>query len=114
MSFRVTCKVTCLYRYIPDSALGRGLTFLFLFLFHGAHSLSKTLSIALLTQVNWLWFVCYMVVDHAAFQLLKLSMGNDFFYWMPRSGPMITVIFRFIGKTVTDFTGFVRTPFFAP
>ncbi len=86
------------------------LTFLFLFLFHGAHSLSKTLSIALLTQVNWLWFVCYTVVDHAAFQLLKRSMG-DFSYWVPQTSAPISVVFRFIGKTVTDFTGFVRTPF---
>jgi hypothetical protein len=91
-------------RYVPDSSGRRALIFLLLFVYHGALSLSKTYAMALLAQVSWLALIVYMVVDHVALQLLKLAC-NDFIYWMPGVGVIISSIFRFCAKAVTDFTG---------
>ena len=89
---------------MPDSSGWRALIFLLLFVYHGAHSLSKTFAMALLAQVSWLALIVYTVADHVAFQLLKLAC-NDFIYWMPGVGVIISAIFRFCAKVVTDFTG---------
>jgi hypothetical protein len=59
---------------------------------------------ALLAQVSWLALIVYTVADHVAFQLLKLAC-NDFIYWMPGVGAIVSSIFRFCAKVVTDFTG---------
>jgi hypothetical protein len=91
-------------RYVPDSSGRRALIFLLLFVYHGAHSLSKTFAMALLAQVSWLALVVYTVADHVAFQLLKLA-GNDFIYWMPGVGSIVSSIFRFVAKVAADFTG---------
>ena len=80
------------------------LIFLLLFLYHGALSLSKTYAMALLAQVSWLALIVYTVADHVAFQLLKLAC-NDFIYWMPNAGFIVSSISRFVAKVVTDFTG---------
>ena len=72
-------------RYVPDSSPKRALTFFLLFLFHGAQSLAKTLAMALLAQVNWIWLIAYTVVDHVALQLYKLVRG-DLVYWIPGIG----------------------------
>ncbi len=89
---------------MPDSSGRRALTFLLLFFYHGAHSLSKTYAMALLAQVSWLGLIVYTVADHVAFQLLKLACG-DFIYWVPRFGAIISSLFRFGAKVLTDFTG---------
>jgi hypothetical protein len=91
-------------RYVPDSSGRRALIFLLLFVYHGAHSLSKTYAMALLAQVSWLALIVYTVADHVAFQLLKL-VCNDFIYWMPGVGGIVSSIFRFVEKVVADFTG---------
>jgi hypothetical protein len=91
-------------RYVPDSSGRRALIFLLLFVYHGAYSLSKTFAMALLAQVSWLALIVYTVADHVAFQLLKLAC-NDFIYWMPGVGGIISSIFRFCAKVVADFTG---------
>ena len=95
---------------MPDSSLGRALTFFFLFVYHGAHTLGKTFAVALLAQVNWLWLMGYMVVDHVKFQLLKLAL-RDLSYWMPAAGGLVSSLIRFGAKVVTDFTG---APTFRP
>jgi hypothetical protein len=59
---------------------------------------------ALLAQVSWLALIVYTVADHVAFQLLKLA-RHDFIYWMPGVGAIVSSIFRFCAKVVTDFTG---------
>jgi hypothetical protein len=51
-------------RYVPDSSGRRALIFILLFVYHGAHSLSKTYAMALLAQVSWLALIIYTVVDH--------------------------------------------------
>ena len=89
---------------MPDSSGRRALIFLLLFVYHGAHSLSKTYAMAMLAQVSWLALVVYTVADHVAFQLLKLA-RNDFIYWMPGVGGIFSLLARFCAKVVADFTG---------
>ncbi len=96
-------------RYVPDSSGRRALIFILLFVYHGAHSLSKTYAMALLAQVSWLALIVYTVADHLAFVLLKLAC-NDFIYWMPGVGGIISSIFRFCAKVLADFTGTFCTP----
>jgi hypothetical protein len=91
---------------VPDSSGGRALIFLLLFVYHGALSLSKTYTMALLAQVSWLALIVYTVADHLAFQLLKLAC-NDFIYWMPGVGAIISSLLRFCAKVLADFTGTV-------
>ncbi len=91
-------------RYVPDSTGRRALTFLLLFVYHGAHSLSKTYAMALLAQVSWLALIVYTVADHVAFQMLKLAC-NDFIYWVPGFGAIVSLLARFVAKVVADFTG---------
>ena len=80
-------------RYVPDSSGRRALIFLLLFVYHGAHSLSKTYAMALLAQVSWLALILYTVADHVTFVLLKLAC-NDFIYWAPGAGFMVSFLFR--------------------
>ncbi len=89
---------------MPDSSGPRALIFLLLFLYHGAHSLSKTYAMALLAQVSWLALIVYTAADHVAFQLLKLAC-NDFIYWMPGVGGIFSLLTRFGAKVLADFTG---------
>ncbi len=91
-------------RFVPDSSGRRALIFLLLFVYHGAHSLSKTYAMALLAQVSWLALIIYTMVDHVAFQLLKLACG-DIVYWMPGVGGIFSTVFRFVAKVLADFTG---------
>ncbi len=93
---------------MPDSSGGRALIFLLLFVYHGAHSLSKTFAMAWLAQVSWLALIVYTVADHVAFQLLKLAC-NDFIYWVPGFGAIASLLARFVAKVVTDFTGMLCT-----
>ena len=90
-------------RYVPDSSGRRALIFLLLFVYHGAHSLSKTYAMALLAQVSWLALIVYMA-DHVAFQLLKLAC-NDFISWVPGVGGIVSLVIRFGAKVLADFTG---------
>ena len=89
---------------MPDSSGRRALIFLLLFVYHGAHSLSKTYAMALLAQVSWLALIVYTVADHVAFVLLKLAC-KDFIYWAPGVGAIVSLLARFCAKVVTDFTG---------
>jgi hypothetical protein len=97
-------------RYVPDSSRQRALAFFLLFLYHAANALGRTYAMALLAQVNWLWLMGYMVVDHVKFQLLKLAL-RDFSYWMPAAGGLVSSLVRFGAKVVADFTG---APTFRP
>ncbi len=92
---------------MPDSSGRRALIFILLFVYHGAHSLSKTYAMALLAQVSWLALIVYTVADHLALQLIKL-VCNDYIYWMPGVGGFLSFIFRFCAKVVADFTGTFR------
>ncbi len=89
---------------MPDSSAKRALTFFLLFVYHGAQSLAKTLAMALLAQVNWIWLVAYTVVDHVALQLYKLVRG-DLVYWIPGFGFPLSSLVRFAVKVIVDFTG---------
>ena len=89
---------------MPDSSAKRALTFFLLFLYHGAQSLAKTLAMALLAQVNWIWLVAYTVADHLALQLYKLVRG-DLAYWVPGLGLPLSSLVRFGVKIIVDFTG---------
>ena len=91
-------------RYVPDSSGRRALIFLLLFVYHGAHSLSKTYAMALLAQVSWLALIVYTVADHVAFQLFKLAC-NDLIYWVPGFGGIASWLARFVAKVLADFTG---------
>ena len=100
----VVRRAVPLRRYVPDSSAKRALTFLLLFVYHGALGIAKTLSMTLLAQVNWIWLVAYTVVDHAAFQLYKLA-RSDLAYWIPGFGLPFSSFVRSCIKVLVDFTG---------
>jgi hypothetical protein len=92
---------------MPDSSIGRALTFFLLFVYHATHSLSRTFTTALLAQVSWFGLVVFTVADHVTFQLYKL-IRDDFIYWLPGLGVPLSLIARLIAKVLTDFTGLVH------
>jgi hypothetical protein len=103
------------YGYIPDTSAGHFTVFVLLFLYHSAHTLGNTLSMAMLAQTNWLWLVAYLLADHCGLILYKLARG-DLVYWIPGLGVSLSVLARFIVKVIVDFTGCARshcTPWFA-
>ncbi len=95
---------------MPDSSLGRVLTCFFLFVYHGAHTLGKTFAVALLSQVTWLGLIVFAVIDHVMFQLYKVA-RRDFIYWIPGFGGALSLFARFMGKTISDFTGKLSASF---
>jgi hypothetical protein len=90
------------YGYVPDTSAGR--TFMLLFLYHGAHALGNTFSMAVLAQTNWVWLVAYLLADHCGLILYKLARG-DLIYWPPAFGVPFSLLARFVAKVITDFTG---------
>jgi hypothetical protein len=54
--------------------------------------------------VSWLALIVYTVADHVAFQLLKLA-RNDFIYWVPGVGGIVSSVCRVVAKVLVDFTG---------
>ena len=54
-----------------------------LFLYHSAHALGKTFSMAVLAQTNWVWLVVYLLTNHCGLILYKLA-REDLVYWIPR------------------------------
>jgi hypothetical protein len=92
------------FGYIVDSSAGQARTFVFLFVYHSAHTLGKVFATAMLARASWLWLVIYSVVDHISFQLYKLA-RNDHAYWIPGFGAPLSVVARFGNKALADFTG---------
>jgi hypothetical protein len=93
------------YGYLPDTAAGCAWAFALLFLYHSAHALGKTFSMAVLAQTNALWLVAYLLSDHCGFMVYKLARG-DLIYWVPGLGWGLSMLVRFIVKVVVDFTGY--------
>jgi hypothetical protein len=98
--------------YIPDSSVGRTRAFVLLFLFHGAHVISRTCTVALLAQTNWRWLVAYLAADHSVFLLYKV-VRRDLIFWMPGLGFALSVVFRIFNKIIADFTGARRSSAYA-
>jgi hypothetical protein len=70
------------YGYIEDRAHKRVLVFIELFAVHTAHSMLRTLTIAMLARTNWQWLVAYMAADFCAYITYKTARG-DLTYWIP-------------------------------
>jgi hypothetical protein len=94
------------YGYIPDTSAGHFTVFVLLLLYHSAHALGNTFSMAVLAQTNWLWLVAYLLADHCGLILYKLARG-DLVYWIPRAGAPLSILIRFVVKVIADFTGYV-------
>jgi hypothetical protein len=45
-----------------------------------------------------------LIVDHSSFQLYKVARG-DHTFWIPGFGTPLSVLVRFGGKAIADFTG---------
>jgi hypothetical protein len=97
------------FGYMPDTAGGRVLAFMLLFLYHSSLSVGKTFSMAVLAQTNWVWLVAYLLADHCGLILYKLARG-DLIYWIPAIGVPLSVCARFLVKVVADFTGYAVLP----
>ena len=80
------------YGYVPDTSAGR--VFVLLFLYHSAHALGNTFSMAVLAQTNLLWLVVYLLADHCGLIFFKLACG-DLVYWVPGFGVPLSLIARF-------------------
>jgi hypothetical protein len=93
------------YGYLPDTAAGCAWAFALLFLYHSAHALGKTFSMAVLAQTNASWLVAYLLSDHCGFMVYKLA-RRDLIYWVPGLGWGLSMLARFIVKVVVDFTGY--------
>ena len=103
------------YGYILETSSGRFAAFMLLFLYHSAHTLGNTFSMAVLAQMSWVWLVAYLLADHCGLILYKLA-RSDLVYWVPGFGVSLSVLARFIVKVIVDFTGYARlhrNPWFA-
>jgi hypothetical protein len=96
------------YGYVPDTPAGHIGVFLFLFLYHSAHVLGNTFSMAVLAQTNLLWLALYLLADHCGLILYKLARG-DLVYWVPGLGVPLSLLAWFALKVITDFTGYARS-----
>jgi hypothetical protein len=96
------------YGYIPDTSAGRFAVFMLLFLYHSAHALGNTFSMAVLAQTSCLWLVAYLIADHCGLILYKLTRG-DLVYWIPGLGVSLSMLARFVVKVIVDFTGCARS-----
>ena len=92
------------FGYVPDVPARRVRTFVLLFIFHSTQTIGKVFATAMLAQASWLWLLVYSIVDHGSFQLYKAARG-DHVFWIPGVGTPLSVLFRFGGKFVADFTG---------
>jgi hypothetical protein len=93
------------YGYVPDTSAGRIGVFMLLFLYHSAHALGSTFSMAVLAQTNLLWLAVYLLADHCGLILYKLARG-DLVYWVPGLGVPLSMLIRFSVKVIVDFTGY--------
>jgi hypothetical protein len=66
-----------------------------LFLYHSAHALGNTFSMAVLAQTKWVWLAMYLLADHCGLILYKLVRG-DLVYWVPGLGVPLSMLARFI------------------
>jgi hypothetical protein len=96
------------YGYVPDTSAARIAVFMLLFLYHSAHALGNTFSMAVLAQTNLLWLVVYLLADHCGLILYKLARG-DLVHWIPGLGAPLSVLVRFGVKVIVDFTGYARS-----
>jgi hypothetical protein len=96
------------YGYVPDTSAGRFGVFVLLFLYHGAHALGTTFSMAVLAQTNLVWLALYLLADHCGLVLYKFARG-DLVYWIPGLGVPLSMPIRFIVKVIVDFTGYARS-----
>jgi hypothetical protein len=92
------------YGYVPNTSAARIGVFVLLLLYHGAHALGNTFSMAVLAQTNLLWMAVYLLADHCGLILYKLARG-DLVYWIPGLGVSLSVLIRFGVKVIVDFTG---------
>jgi hypothetical protein len=93
------------YGFIPNTSAGRFTVFMLLFVYHSAHTLGNTFSMAVLAQTKWVWLVAYILADHCGLILYKLARG-DLVYWMPGLGVSLSLLVRFGVKVIADFTGY--------
>ncbi|GMH81209.1 hypothetical protein TL16_g08858 [Triparma laevis f. inornata] len=98
------------YGYVPDVAASRTIVFVTMIFISSVMLLVKSLAVALLIRVGFLYFVGYIVVDIGVFFLYKFWLG-DFRYYLPLKGwwsIFLSVIVRIIEKVIVDFTAIVH------
>ena len=100
------------YGVFPDSKSARGVAFFWLFAFSLAHVLSKALGVALfLATFGGSSVFIYYGAELLVYFLVKVVQG-DLWAWIPSVGlgtsVGLTSLFRFAGKVMADFTGFLQ------
>ncbi|GMI16016.1 hypothetical protein TrLO_g2078 [Triparma laevis f. longispina] len=103
------------FGYIPNGMKVKGKVFLSMFVMSACQLAAKAFACALGAVQSFLVVFAYMAIDFAIFFGYKLC-RRDFWYWIPvdgATGIFVSILFRIIGKTVTDFTALLqfRHPF---
>jgi hypothetical protein len=96
------------YGYIKNDPTSRTVTFLAMMSVSTSHVLAKTVASALVIAVNGSWLLYYLVVDMAAYLLLKMA-RRDLRHCLKLDGALswiASVLYRFFGKIFLDFTGY--------
>ena len=98
------------YGYIPDGG-SRTVIFGCMMLQSALLLLIRSLSAAMLILVKKRYLAMYMAGDMALYLLQKVARG-DFHYWVPVDGVgglFLSLTMRVAVKTITDFTGVIRS-----
>jgi len=99
------------YGYIPDEGIARPLLLVCMTLNSALLLLVRAFSAAMLMLVNKRYLAIYMAGDMALYLLQKVARG-DFHYWLPVDGVgglFLSLTMRVAVKTITDFTGVIRS-----
>jgi hypothetical protein len=98
------------YGYLPDEGKKRTIMYVCMVLNGALLLLLRSIGAALLILADTKIFVTYMAGDQLLYLLLKLVRG-DFLHWLPVDGVgglALSLIFRIVSKTLTDFTGVIQ------
>ena len=98
------------YGYLPDKAKKRMVVFIALVVLCSTMILIRGLILVLLSQIDTTLVTAYLCFDLGFYLLVKV-IRNDFYYWLPHDGFFeipLSLIFRVVVKTVTDFTCIVQ------
>jgi hypothetical protein len=99
------------YGYIPDTSAGHIMVFMLLFVYHSAHALGNTFSMAVFAQTSWVWLVVYLLADHCGQfgRSLKESEAHREAAITANAGLMVKVTVAPAPVEPSDFDGVVVT-----
>jgi len=96
------------FGYVPDDPDKRMITFFAMFLNSAAHTMSRSIAVALFLSYSPAAFLCYTAVDIAVFMVYKGLKGDFFTYiWGPKAPYVTSFIHKLVIKSLTDSAGLV-------